>query len=658
MSFNRIATGLVLFIGVTASRGQVTITAADLQPPGNAAWTAAQLGVGGLTAFKLIAEETTNADYNSFLLDASNNGFPGSVGTTSDDTLVFLPADGPGKIATLIVPSGTGFSLFHDITNATGLSGTGPDGVLDVNDAYVNSNPAFNFTRVGAVQLVKYYLPDPAQTYQYTEYGVTTTLSHGFSAFIFIEEDHKPNFDYNDMIVGVMAGCSQNSDCDDGLFCNGVESCVGGVCRGGQPPACDDGIPCTLNECDEATHSCFFKPKNALCDNGRFCDGYEICDRLLGCLPGTPPNCDDGVACTVDTCSDAKGVCIHTPDDSFCNDHLFCNGVEYCNRDRGCLQGPPPNCDDGIACTVDSCNETTDQCDHTCKTPGITCPFDRTFECDAVGDFGTPTVQDDCSDHPVVVCTEVVTPGKLPQEERIVRTCTVTNSCGNTASCSQHVNVVDTTPPVVICPPDMTFQCDAIGDYGQPTVTDNCDPAPDVTIEVVTVAGDCRHRTVAGISPPPKLSVTRTITASDGSAAVATGNSGGNVAHCVQHIDIIDTHPPLLHECSAGLTVCVGDVLGFAPPTCSEAAACGTCDVICTRSDGQPLGNPVSAGSLTVTCHATDECGNNSAACNIPVQVQNCHPDIPTVSEWGLVVLALLLLIGAKIRFGRDPAAA
>jgi hypothetical protein len=51
-----------------------------------------------------------------------------------------------------------------------------------------------------------------------------------------------------------------------------------------------------------------------------------------------------------------------------------------------------------------------------------------------------------------------------------------------------------------------------------------------------------------------------------------------------------------------------------------------------------------------VTCRASDECGNPSSPCEVPVKVEQCT--IPTVSQWGLAVLALLLMIGAKIHFG------
>ncbi|MGV3624987.1 MAG: putative metal-binding motif-containing protein [Archangium sp.] len=44
-----------------------------------------------------------------------------------------------------------------------------------------------------------------------------------------------------------------------------------------------------------------------------------------------------------------------------CTDGAYCNGEEVC-VDRKCQPGPPPVCDDGIACTVDSCSEERRRC--------------------------------------------------------------------------------------------------------------------------------------------------------------------------------------------------------------------------------------------------------------------------------------------------------
>lgn len=83
--------------------------------------------------------------------------------------------------------------------------------------------------------------------------------------------------------------CSADAECDNGLSCDGAETCAGGVCVAGIAPVCDDGVGCTVDSCDEATDSCTFTPHDAACDNGLFCDGAEVCDGALGCLAASDP---------------------------------------------------------------------------------------------------------------------------------------------------------------------------------------------------------------------------------------------------------------------------------------------------------------------------------------------------------------------------------
>ena len=93
-----------------------------------------------------------------------------------------------------------------------------------------------------------------------------------------------------------------DADCDDALFCNGTESCVAGTCQAGSAPAIDDGVACTDDSCDEVNDVVVNAPNDANCDNGLFCDGVETCDPVLDCQVGTDPcgggACDEGT----DTC--------------------------------------------------------------------------------------------------------------------------------------------------------------------------------------------------------------------------------------------------------------------------------------------------------------------------------------------------------------------
>lgn len=441
--------------------------------------------------------------------------------------------------------------------------------------------------------------------------------------------------------------CVSDEECPNG-FCDGNYDCILGECVQVEPPNCDDGIPCTVDTCDPKTGACAQTPDDSLCNNGLFCDGTEVCNPESGCQPGTPVICNDNVACTNDVCDENIDQCVYTPNNNFCLDALFCDGTEVCHPTLGCQEGTPPGCGDNSTCTNDTCNETTDVCDHACEPVGITCT-DQVFECDDVGEFLPPVVDSPCTPNPVATCTEEIIPGKLPQERTVRRTCSFTNDCGSSNTCTQVVDIQDTTPPDVICPPDEQVECGGDTTPGEPIVSDNCDPDPEVTVDVQTIQGDCTPNT-AGISPPPKLIKLNTFTVTDGGAVVATGDTTGNSASCTQRIEVIDTRPPVFVSCPTSVQGCVGQPLLFVPPSCTDT--CGECNVTCTRSDGLPITDPVVEG-LTVSCVASDECANASAPCVTAVDTEECS-QIPTVSTWGLIVLALLLLIGAKLRFGRD----
>lgn len=152
--------------------------------------------------------------------------------------------------------------------------------------------------------------------------------------------------------------------CTDGLFCTGAEYCNSlGFCESaGVPVSCDDGVECTIDDCDEMHDRCVNDPRNSICDDGLYCTGLESCDPESGCTSGEPPDCSDSVSCTVDSCDESSGSCTHVPSDAACEDGSWCNGSETCDADAGCLAGAAPDCSDGIACTLDSCDEAADAC--------------------------------------------------------------------------------------------------------------------------------------------------------------------------------------------------------------------------------------------------------------------------------------------------------
>jgi hypothetical protein len=107
--------------------------------------------------------------------------------------------------------------------------------------------------------------------------------------------------------------CSKDTECDDGLFCNGAETCNTSThkCVAGMPPSCDDQISCTVDICDDATGKCDHIGQDQTCGAGMACNAMSGC--VAACDPKT---CNS--SCT--TAGSSSGTCINS---MFCQ----CSGV-------------------------------------------------------------------------------------------------------------------------------------------------------------------------------------------------------------------------------------------------------------------------------------------------------------------------------------------
>lgn len=151
-------------------------------------------------------------------------------------------------------------------------------------------------------------------------------------------------------------------DCDDGNSLDG--DCCSAICTfEASSSVCDDANVCTVAEVCDGAGACVGLPLD--CDDGLFCNGAEDCDPEIGCLMGTPPPVDDGVACTIDACDEAIGIVVHTPDHGVCGDGEWCNGAELCDVLNDCQPGTPPVLDDGVVCTLDTCDASAEVSVHT-----------------------------------------------------------------------------------------------------------------------------------------------------------------------------------------------------------------------------------------------------------------------------------------------------
>lgn len=198
--------------------------------------------------------------------------------------------------------------------------------------------------------------------------------------------------------------CKVHADCNDGLFCNGVELCgENNRCLPGSSP-CTEGVSCADVSCDEERNQCNYVANNSRCSDNNACNGIETCDLARGCLPGTAPVCEDDIPCTTASCHPLDG-CVFEPDDTLCDDGDPCT-VDVCDPDRGgCVNAQnDAQCDDGIACTVDYCDPElgcVSEPDNSRCDDGFACTVDRCLHtgCDnqpnhdlcAPDEFCTPT---------------------------------------------------------------------------------------------------------------------------------------------------------------------------------------------------------------------------------------------------------------------------
>jgi hypothetical protein len=165
--------------------------------------------------------------------------------------------------------------------------------------------------------------------------------------------------------------------CDDGDFCNGYETCTSGACTSSGDP-CEGGFGCIVGTCDEGADTCDVgaAPDGTDCDNGLWCDGADQC--VSGTCESGPGPCTggDGI-CSFATCDEIAGTCDTTmaPDGTSCDDGDPCNGSDACVSGT-CALDPHRPCDDRNACTVDTCGPDGMggiTCGHTAESTGTAC---------------------------------------------------------------------------------------------------------------------------------------------------------------------------------------------------------------------------------------------------------------------------------------------
>jgi hypothetical protein len=179
----------------------------------------------------------------------------------------------------------------------------------------------------------------------------------------------------------------------------------------------------------------------------------------------------------------------------------------------------------------DACNN-TNTCSQTITLvdttpPVLTCPANKTVNCNTVWTFDAPTATDSCSGTNVTLTIlGTVTNGTCLRV--ITRTWQATDACNNSATCIQTVTVLDTTPPVLTCATNKTVLCGTAWTFDPPTATDSCSG----TNVIITILNTSTN----GICP---VVFARTWQAAD---------LCGNTATCTQTVTVVDTTPPVFTQ--------------------------------------------------------------------------------------------------------------
>ncbi|KAN0036151.1 hypothetical protein ACTA71_005453 [Dictyostelium dimigraforme] len=98
---------------------------------------------------------------------------------------------------------------------------------------------------------------------------------------------------------------------------------------------------------------------------GTFCTETRNCFDFVGCSNETclysPKSLDDGIRCTVDSCDDEIGI-LHAADNSLCPPDTLCD-ISFCDENQGCISESIVNCPLPNICQISlGCISSTGQC--------------------------------------------------------------------------------------------------------------------------------------------------------------------------------------------------------------------------------------------------------------------------------------------------------
>ena len=320
--------------------------------------------------------------------------------------------------------------------------------------------------------------------------------------------------------------------------------------------------------------ACVTCTADAQCDDGNACTD-DTCAVGGTCAYGNnAASCDDGNVCTSDTCNPASG-CAYADNTTSCDDGLYCTVSDTCSG--GNCAGAARNCADANVCTDDSCNDVSDSCTYT----------NNTASCD---DGQYCTVSDVCAGGTCAGSARNCADSDVCTDD----------SCNDVGDTCAHAN------NTVAC--DDGLYCtvsDVCGGGACTGTTRDCSDATVCTNDSCDEAGDaCAH-------------ASNTIVCDDGlyctvSDVCGAGACSGTARNCN------DANGCTSDSCSDVSDACV-NANNTLP--CNDAVFCNGADTCAAGSCSQHAGDPCASGS-----DCANTCSESADNCYDPAGV-SCTDD-------------------------------
>ena len=434
----------------------------------------------------------------------------------------------------------------------------------------------------------------------------------------------------DDSCVGA-EGCvhlANAATCSDNNVCTVGDACQGGTCAAGAQQACDDGQPCTVDSCS-ATSGCLHTASTGPCNDGDLCTTGDACVGGA-CVGGAPLSCTDNTPCTDHLCNPQTGCYVKANDAAACSDGNACTTGDHCSG-GSCTYATTLPCDDGLPCTVDSC-DTALGCMHVAAAAGAACDDGNLCTtgdscqggaCVKAGDLncedGLPCTTGSCS--PASGCAQ--TPNDAACSDG--NPCTTGDHCSGGACVPQGLKDCDDK---VACTAD---SCDtatgncvhlqapmdgaACTDGSLCTPTDaclggvcvgsgslNCDDGNLCTTDSCTATLGCGH-------------TPRTGSCDDGNLCTTGDACQGGTCAATAVIVCNDNNPCTSDSCNLADGKCVFDVSLLNGTVCSDGD-------LCTQSDsclgGACKGSNAVVCAVLDQCHVAGTCAPATGACSNP----------------------------------------